>query len=255
MKKAILFLMLLNVLLAQAQKANNNLQGYYTNTKGESLYTYFVFDNNGKVNIIGLDEGDYFIKNDTLIIFPDKSIFKFKVEKDKLISVSNWVQDGVWELKKDSLVANNRKDDGLAEKRALLLNEYYENTRMKDNQMAMLFDKNLMADYRKTIENLCDNGLPRACFELFGLKVMDDMGGFAAAFNPEKAKPMVENPTIIALANKIIDLGEIEGYTQLGNYYSMLKQDAKAKEFYAKAIKAGSKKATLQLLMQEANKE
>lgn len=255
MKKTLLLLLILNTLATKSQIANNNLYGYYINTKGESLYSYFVFDNNGNVDIMGLDKGDYFIKSDTLIVFPDKSMFKFKVENDKLIGVSNWVQDAVWELQKDSLVINNRKDDALAKKQAMLLNEYYEKTRMKNNQMDLLFDENLMNGYKKTIESLCDSGLARACFELLGLKIMNDMGGFAAAINPEKAKPMVENPAIIALANKLIAMGELEGYTQLGNYYTMLKQDAKAKEFYAKATQAGSKKATLQLLMQEANKK
>lgn len=255
MKKTAILLALFAVTIGQSQMANNNLQGYFKDISGSNIYSYFSFDNNGKVNIMGMDNGDYFIKNDTLIVFPDKSLFKFKVEKDKLIGVSNWVQDGVWLLEKDSIVINNRKTETVAQNRANLLNEYYEKTRKKNNQMELMFDENLMIEYKKTIESLCDRGLPRACFELLGLKIMDDMGGFAAAMNPEKSKPMTENPAIIALANKLIGWGEIEGYTQLANYYTMLKQEQKAKENFEKAINAGSTKAGLIVLELDAKKE
>ena len=255
MKKTAIIIALFVITVGQSQTINNNLQGYFKDTKGESFYSYLSFDNNGKVGIIGLEGGDYFIKGDSLIVFPDKSIFKFKIENDKLIGVSNWVQDGVWQLQKDSIATNNRKDDALAEKRAVLLNEYYEKTRMKDNQMAMLFDKQLMLDYKKTIESLCDRELPRACMEWFGLQLVEEMGGFEAAMNPKKAKPMTESPAIIALANKIIDLGEVEGYTALANYYTILKQNDKANETLEKAISAGSRKAALQLLLNDAENE
>ena len=79
MTKYILFLLgIIASGVFNAQEADNNLQGYFMTQSKESLYSYFAFDGNGKVDIAGYGKGDYFVKGDSVVVFPDKDIFIFK---------------------------------------------------------------------------------------------------------------------------------------------------------------------------------
>ena len=227
-----------------AQEADNNLQGYYTTNSKESLYSYFAFDGNGKVDIAGSGKGDYFVKGDSVVVFPDKDIFVFKISKNRLIGNSSWVKNTKWDLNKDSIAVNNRKDDALAKKNANLLYEYYRKTRAKSNDLEKLFDESAMTDYTKTINDLCARGLSKACMEKFGLMVMEDMGGMGAVLASKTKKPK-QNPEIIKLGQKIIDMGEVEGHTILGSYYYSLGDKIKAEKEWQKGLEKGSTKAAL----------
>jgi len=82
MKRCILsILCFLSSYILSAQNADNSLQGYYKASSDDTLYSSFNFDGNGKVSIGDMDYGDYFTRNDSLIIYPDKSIFIFKIKK------------------------------------------------------------------------------------------------------------------------------------------------------------------------------
>lgn len=227
-----------------AQEADNNLQGYYTTNSKESLYSYFAFDGNGKVDIAGYGKGDYFVKGDSVVVFPDKDIFVFKISKNRLIGNSSWVKNTKWDLNKDSIAVNNRKDEALAKKNANLLYEYYRKTRAKSNDLEKLFDQSAMTDYTKTINDLCARGLSKACMEKFGLMVMEDMGGMGAVLASKTKKPK-QNPEIIKLGQKIIDMGEVEGHTILGSYYYSLGDKIKAEKEWQKGLDQGSTKAGL----------
>lgn len=230
--------------LFNAQEADNNLQGYFMTQSKESLYSYFAFDGNGKVDIAGYGKGDYFVKNDSVVFFPDKDIFIFKISKNRLTGNSVWVQNTKWDLKKDSIAENNRKDDALAKKNAQLLAEYYRKTRKKNNDPEKLFDEKAMVNYTKIIDDLCTRGLAKACMEKFGLMVMDDLGGMGAVLSNKIKKPQ-QNPEIIKLGQKIIGMGEIEGHTVLGSYYYTLGDKTKAEKEWQKATDKGSMKAGL----------
>lgn len=82
-----------------AQKADNALQGYYEEQGNETFYKGFSFDGNGKV-VGGVANGYYFTRNDSLVVYPDKGVFIFKIRKGKLIGVSDWVDKGIWVRKK-----------------------------------------------------------------------------------------------------------------------------------------------------------
>lgn len=243
-KNILLTICLATSLYAQAQTVNNKLNGYYKAQSDTLMYSYFSFDGNGKVDIMGMGEGAFFTNGDSLIVFPDKSVFKFKIEGNKLIGTSNWVKDGVW-VKQDSTVASNRKDDTLAQHQAELLNEYYQKTRMNGTDLTMLFDDKLMQEYTNTLQDLCYKGLPKACMELFGVKLMNEMGGIAAVLMPQKELKKTENQELVQLANKIIELGEADGHMLLGSYLYSIGQKEKGNSEIEKAIDLGSKKAAL----------
>lgn len=243
-KKVLSALLLTSALYVQAQSINNNLNGYYAAQSDTLMYTYFSFDGNGKVDIMGMGNGDFFSNGDSLIVFPDKSIFKFKIEGNKLIGLSDWVKDGVW-VKQDTLIESKRKDNVSAQRQAILLNEYYQKTRINGTDLTMLFDDKLMEAYTNTLEDLCSKGLPKACMELFGVKLMNEMGGMAAALIPQKDLKVNENPELIQLANKIIDMGEVDGHLLLGSYLYSIGQKEKGSSEMEKAVELGSTKAAL----------
>lgn len=243
-RKILLILCLTTALYANAQMVNNNLNGYYKAQSDTLMYSYLSFDANGKVDIMGMSEGDFFTNGDSLIVFPDKSIFKFKIEDNKLIGTSDWVKDGVW-VKHDSIIDNKRKDNNSALHQAALLNEYYLKTRMNGTDITMLFDDKLMLAYTNTLEDLCNKGLPKACMELFGVKLMNEMGGIAAVLMPQKELKRTENQELVQLANKIIEMGEPDGHMLLGSYLYSIGQKEKGNSELEKAIELGSKKAIL----------
>lgn len=252
-KTTLFFLFLFSLTNAFAQKIDNNLLGKFTSPDNKQLYSNFEFDNNGKVTIADFSRGDFFIKNDTLIVFPDKDVFKFIIEKDKIRGVSNWVKDGVW-LKNKDISADNRKNDELAKNNASLLNEYYEKTRLKNNQMDMLFDEKLLNEYQQNIENLCNKNLVRACKEWFGMETMNQSGGMEALLSGKKTD-VKDGQKLLDIANKVLTIDPAEGHHLLGLYYVMTKQTQKGDAELDKAVEMGSKDAGLAKLNLDIAKE
>ena len=234
---------------AGAQVIDNNIQGYYQAKSDSNMYSFFEFDGNGKVSVAGFGSRDYFTKGDSLIIFPDKSIFKFKIKNNTLIGVSNWVDKETW-IKKDTVVANNRKNEAASKRKAALLHEYYK---ISSEKMAleMMMDDTAAKAKKEKISKLCNEGLSKACMDYFGILLIEDQG-LDALLNPEKktkTKPL--NPEIIKLGNKIIAQDEPEGYTLLGSYYFLLGQKEKAEDQWNKGAEKGSQKSALALIQLE----
>lgn len=250
MKKIYYLLLLISISnLAGAQVIDNNIQGYYQAKSDSNMYSFFEFDGNGKVNIVGIGTGDYFTKGDSLIVFPDKSIFKFKIKNNTLIGASNWVENETW-IRKDTVVANNRKKEALSKKKAVLLNEYYKIANEKMALEMMMNDTAAKAKKEK-ISKLCNEGLSKACMDYFGILLIEDQGMDALLHPEKKTKPKPVNQEIISLGNKIIAQDEPEGYTLLGAYYFLLGQKEKAVELWNKGADKGSQKSAMGLMQIE----
>lgn len=232
---------------AHAQLPDNALHGHYKAQTDSTMYSFFEFDGNGKASIMGMGNGDYFTKGDSLIIFPDKSIFKFKITENSLIGTSDWVTNGVW-IKNDSIVESQRKDEVVAKKTASLLHDYYILTK-NGNPLEALLDS-AEGEYTKKIASLCEQGLSRACMDYFGLQLSQDNTLMGAIFKGEKmnTNAVTPNPELIKLGEKIIALGEYEGHTLLGYYYFITGNKSKAKDEWEKGSEKGSMKATLSLM-------
>ncbi|WP_172282526.1 hypothetical protein [Chryseobacterium sp. LAM-KRS1] len=243
MKRCILsILCFLSSYILSAQNADNSLQGYYKASSDDTLYSSFNFDGNGKVSIGDMDYGDYFTRNDSLIIYPDKSIFIFKIKKGKLLGISNWVEKGVWVQKKDSSEVNNRKSPLDAQNKARLLAEYYDKTKSPSGS-DLDFEALFSGKTDEVNEELCNKGLAKACMNLFGLKMMKYTPGLLT--KPEKiaSKKIQPHPELITLSKKIISMGEPEGYTVLGSYYYTLGLKEKAFKTWDEGEKNGSLKS------------
>lgn len=237
-----------------AQNTDNTLQGYYVAQSDTLMYSHFEFDGYGKVDIMGMGKGDYFTKGDSLIIFPDKSILKFKITENSLIGTSDWVSNGIW-TKKDTLVINNRKDDISAKKTATLLHEYYVLNK-NGNPLEALLD-NMEGEYSKKIKTLCDKGLSRACVDYFGLLLSQETGVMEAILSGEKTNKdsTTPNSELVKLGEKIIVMGEYEGHTLLGYYYFIIGDKNKAKTEWEKGAEKGSMKSSFAIYEIEFEKE
>jgi hypothetical protein len=245
----LLVILLLFSNLINSQVIDNKIEGYYQAESDSNMYSFFEFDGDGKVNIAGLGTGDYFTKGDSLIIYPDKSIFKFKIKGKTLLGVSKWVGNKTW-VRKDTVTTNNRKDAAVSQNKAALLYEYYKLTGTSKALDFMLAEKT-QDSHTEKISMLCNKGLGKACLDYFGILLIQDQG-LGSLLNPEKnkkAKPA--NKQLIALGNKIIAQGELEGYTVLGSYYYILGDQKKAEELWNTGADKGSQKSAMALFQLE----
>ncbi|WP_106915493.1 hypothetical protein [Chryseobacterium aurantiacum] len=229
------------ITIISAQKADNALQGYFEEKGNETFYKGFNFDGNGKV-IGGMISSYYFTRNDSLVIIPDKSVFIFKIKKDKLIGISDWVKNGVWARKKDSTEVNNRINSEESQKRAALLAAYYDKTKDMSGLDALFSN-----DFTTISESFCNQGLAKACLNTFGLKMMEYTPGFLGDHEKLKAQKIKPHPELIELSKKIISLGETEGYNILGAYYHLLGLQDKAFETWREGEKNGDPASMLSM--------
>ncbi|UHO39840.1 hypothetical protein H5J24_07290 [Chryseobacterium capnotolerans] len=236
---------------ALAQQADNALQGYFEEQGNETFYKSFNFDGNGKI-ANGFKSSYYFTRNDSLIVIPDKDVFIFKIKKDKLIGISDWVKNGVWIRKKDSTEVNNRVNPEDARKRAILLSEYYDKTKNMSGLDALFSNAN---DYTKISDDFCNQGLAKACLNAFGLKMMEYTPGFFGDLEKIKDKKLKPHPELIELSKKIIDLGEPEGYNILGAYYHLLGLREKAFETWKEGEKHGDPASLMSMGLIELGEE
>lgn len=238
MKKIFFVFLFLSVKFITAQAPDNSLYGYFEEKGNNTFYKSFNFDGNGKVFIADMDYGEYFTRNDSLIIYPDKSIFIFKIKKDKLIGASEWVKKGTWIINKDSTQIGNKVISPKSKEKAELLAEYYDKTK-KSNDLDVLFSD----EFPKINEELCNKGLAKACLNLFGLKMLEYTPGILSDADKIASKKLKPHPELIALSKKIIALGEPEGYTVLGSYYYTLGLRKEAFQIWDKGEKNGSHKS------------
>ncbi|WP_050020401.1 hypothetical protein [Chryseobacterium sp. P1-3] len=237
--------------ITSAQKADNALQGYFEEQGDETFYKSFNFDGNGKI-AGGFKSSYYFTRNDSLVILPDKDVFIFKIKKDKLIGISDWVKNGVWIRKKDSTEINNRKSPEESQKRAALLAAYYDKTKNMSGLDALFSNAN---DFTKISEDFCNQGVAKACLNAFGLKMMEYTPGFFDDLEKIKDKKLKPHPELIELSQKIINLGETEGYNVLGAYYHLLGLREKAFEVWKEGEKQGDPASMISMGLIEVAEE
>lgn len=240
---------------SSGQEVTNRLQGYFQATADTALYSYFSFDGNGKVDITGLGDGYYFQKGDTVIVYPDKSIFKFLLKGDQLYGVSQWVAGSEWQWIKDSVVENRRTNAVAADRVAYLLNQYYEIKGEDKTAFLAAADDS----YAIKMKNLCDSGLSKACLDYAGLKIIENMGGIGALLDEKAMDEKKEaDPEVLAIIEKAVGMGDLEGYAVLGGYYAALQDRGKAKEVLEKGGELGCRRciwAAFSIAMEEEVKK
>ena len=74
-----------------AQQITNTLSGTFKTKAKDELYNPFIFDGKGRVTIGEFDEVGYEFteRNDSVVIFVEKTVFIFKKEKNQLKGISD----------------------------------------------------------------------------------------------------------------------------------------------------------------------
>ncbi len=187
-----------------------------------SLYERFEFYGNGKVKIsASLNDvlRDFFQYNDTLVIYPDKSMFRFIVQADgSLKGTGMWVNDSIWHRVKDDTIrcgqpaalSVERLQQMYAYEQVMLLSASKTRTEA-DNQQIV-----------KTLDTLCNRGYGKACNSL-GMLYIFTLG-------TAESRAIWEKGCVAGDANSCKNIAD--GYKDEKNL-------VKAKEYYAKACELG----------------
>lgn len=231
-------------IVAYSQTVSNNLIGNYNAKNKKSLYSSLQFDGNGKVNINEMDEYEFFERNDSIIILVDKTVFVLqKMKNNELKGISEWVNGDVFKSKeKEFQYAENAPSKT---KRAKYIAKYYD-INFKDIMNYTVGEGDsfnvILNDLKTKNEVLCKENFDLSCVQVFVYTLTESMGGFDAIFSETKDFPTVKpDPALEALGNKIIHLGNVEGYGLLSQYYDLINDKQKAQSFKETGLELGCK--------------
>ena len=233
-----------------AQNISNNINGYFKNTKKDNLYSSIHFNGDGHAIINDAYAAEYFIQDDLLYVFPDKSVFIFEVEKNKIKGILNWVDKQTF--KETSVPANDEYEIFFETYtiNPILLQQFYSYNYTEKTDEISWFAFEKPEEYLNEMQKLCDQGLTSACGALFGMKYIEATGGFENLFENQQ---ILENKELEKIAQKMISLEDGRGYALLGSYFLALGNIEKAKEILTEGSEKGNQQATLTLFELEVN--
>ena len=109
--------------------------------------------------------------------------------------------------------------------------------------------------YLKKTTELCNNGLTAACGAQFGILYMQTMGGLETLLgDTDQQQPIPENTELENIANKMISLGDMRGYSLLGSYFYAIGNTEKAMETYQEGMEKGDQSSAAIILETELQK-
>jgi hypothetical protein len=207
-------------LFTRAQQLKADFCGVYECPA--SLYERFEFFGNGKVRIgASIDDvlRDFFQYNDTLVVYPDKSMFRFIVQPDgSLKGVDDWVADSIWHRVKDDTVQCGRGAAPAPEK----LQQMYMYEQVMRQSASKTRTEADNEQIMKTLETLCAQGYGKACNSL----------GMLYLFTRGTAEGL-------AVWEKGCLLDDANCCKNMADTYREKKDIAKAKMYYEKACALG----------------
>jgi hypothetical protein len=244
--KNLLFLMfVLQTVFAFGQKPSNNLKGTFKNQSKWSSYSSLEFNGKGKVVINDKDQYEFFERNDSIfVLYEDGSLLLGKMNDNELKGYSKKIAKYTF-TSTDKKFTYDKKAEG-ADKRLELIEKYYIVNYVNADK---LFGKKKKGSFRSSMQimkeenqKLCDADLDLACMQIFVYGLTDkSLGALSVLLAPKekKVEDIKEDKDMEKLGNKIIKLGNPEGYGLLYSYYTLVGQDDKAKEINEKGKKEG----------------
>lgn len=241
MKKILLLLSLLFSVsygggTAYAQECAVSLTGTYllNPESGEGLYDAFVFDGAGKVGIHAFTgfKGDFFQIGDTVIVYPDKSLFVFlRKDAHTLVGISTWVKDQVFKrMENDTILtpAQSRHPEYAAQ-----FYEFYTLTGRDEINLSTYLNIYMDSSLQASLKKLCGEGFPKACITLANALMLGSPELTASLRGtPVENRKAAPNKEIIDYFRKAIELNEPEAIAQLGAYFLMLGHRDKALKLF-----------------------
>lgn len=230
-------------LQTHAQQCSVSLTGTYQldPASGDGMYDAFIFDGAGKVNIHSLIDykGDFLQIGDTLVVYPDKSIFTFLIRDNQtLVGINTWVKDQVFRrMENDTIVTPAQPLD---QKYADQFYQYYVLTGRDAPSLSTYMSINMDSTIQLTMKQLCDDGFPKACLTMANALMMTSPE-LAAYFRGEldKNKKMAPNKEVYEYFMKAAELNELDAIAQMGAYVLMLGHKQAAKMILEKGCELG----------------
>lgn len=235
-----------------AQNFSNSLKGYYSNTKENELYSSIYLNGDGHALINEAYLAEYVQIDNKIYLFPDKSVFIFTLNNDKLIGDSSWVENNTYKKNKDTIRTKEITVPVYKIEPKLLYEFYKINYTEGTDQVS--FDYFVDPEkYKNSIEKLCNQGLTTACASYFGLLYLEDLGGLDQLLE-NKSLNIKTNSKLENLAKFIIDKGDIRGYGLLASYYFSTGNEERGNEILEKGVELNDPKSVNLLLEIELKK-
>jgi len=243
-----------------AQEYSVSLSGTYQldpELGEDGIYDTFVFNGAGKVTIHSLTEfrGDFLQIGDTVIVYPDKSLFTFLKKDDQtLVGIDMWVKDQVFrKMENDTVITplQNRNANYAAQ-----FYEYYALTGREAPTLATYMNIAMDPVIQESMRKLCDKGFPRACLTMANalLLTSPEVAAYFRGSTSENKK-MPPNKEIFQYFMKAIELDELNGIAQLGSYFLMLGHTDEAVKVFEKGCELGHNECCISLINIEIIKE
>lgn len=246
MKKVLFLVFVLQAVFAFGQKTSNNLIGKFNNKSFWSQYSSLEFNGQGKVVINNKEKYEFFERNDSIVIMSDSNPIYLSKSNNQLVGLSKNVKKSTFTsdnggIKYEKALANNDKRLGLVE-------QYYQINYVKGDKLFEGKKKGNFASsmqvLKKENQRLCDLDLDLGCIQVFVYSLGEKSLGLISVLwdkNKKEVEDIKPDAELEKLGNKIIKLGNPEGYGLLYSYYTLIGLDAKAKEVNDKGLKEGCK--------------
>jgi len=243
----------------RAQECSVSLTGTYKldSASGDGFYDAFVFDGAGKVCIHTFSEatGDFFQVGDTVIVYPDKSIFVFlKKDEQTLLGINTWVKDQVFrKMENDTVIVPMQTRDPHY---AAQFYDYYKLTGRDVPSLSTYMSLNVDSTLRASMDKLCDAGFPKACITMANALMLTspELANFFRGETTENQK-MAPNKEIFDYYMKAIELEELDAIAQLGAYFLLLGHKEQAIKVFEKGCELGHSGCYLSILGLELDQE
>lgn len=252
-RKGIIWVILSVGITLNAQTPSNNLEGYFKNNKKDALYTSIHLDGKGHALINEGFQAEYMQNGEKLYVFPDKSVFVFKVEDGKLKGESNWVEKAVFR-KNEVPFSEEPFAFPAYTVDPVLLFDFYKLNYKEGTDEGSFYMFEAEDDYLKKTMALCDKGLTSACGAYFGLLYLQSAGGLNALLDKNALKGFSKNPQMEEVANRMITMGDVRGYGLLGSYLYAIGEEEEAHEIYKQGMEKGDQNCAAVLFQLELEK-
>lgn len=244
---------------AYTQEYSVSLSGTFQldTTLGKGLYDAFVFDGAGKVGIhaFGESKGDFLQVGDTVIVYPDKSIFVFLMKDEQtLVGINTWVEDQIFrKMENDTTITpmQTRGPDYASQ-----FYEFYTLTGRDAPNLSTYMSINMDSLLNTAMKRLCDEGFPKACITMANALMLNSPAMASLFRSPdEEIQKMAPDKEIFEYYMKAIELNELDAIAQLGAYFLMLGHKEQAMKVLEKGCELGHRECCLSLLGLEISNE
>lgn len=252
-KKGMIWGALLIGTVLNAQAPSNNLEGYFKSNKKDALYTSIHLDGKGHALINDGFQAEYVQNGDKLYVFPDKSVFVFKVENGRLKGESSWVEKATFKKSEVPFSEEPFVFPAYTVDAGLLFDFYKLNYKEGTDEGSFYMFEN-EEDYIKQMASLCDKGLTSACGAYFGTLYLQSAGGLESLLDENALKGFSKNPEMEEIANRMIMLGDVRGYGLLGSYLYAAGNEQEALKVYNEGMEKGDQNCAAVLFQLELEK-